>query len=366
MTSNTKLAFHPDAADSFRDRGERLFAALKPLERPKPDERFTADRHPVGTFTKEDLPTLLLQETVDRLTMETTEIAFLQEHQGLVLEGDDCREVAALTEAVQGTSDFKPRVSRTFVRRTILRWLEEKIEVETEYDLPTYILEKATDALEVFEVWVPIASLAVERAVRLDAVHVRPLSKEILDCWFANWKAGKPAADQALLDEAFEELRGRIQGLAASVITVRAEGQFAVQKGLEKAEDVAAIFRLLHPANSHPQAVFYCRPLGRENVETHLVLLAERDILKRRIEATSPPMPDMWELSGEQLNALERDFTPLRSLLQIGNRSKFSKAALDAILLYSRSTMASPENSRYARKALWDGRITGAGRRQGW
>jgi hypothetical protein len=161
-----------------------------------------------------------------------------------------------------------------------------------------------------------------------------------LDAWAAQLKDGKSAEDQKLLDEAMEKLRRRVQGLAAAVIALRAEPKFAVEKGLDRAEETAALFRLLHPANSQPSAVFYCRPLGREHIETHLVLLVKDGLLQQRVEDTSPPMPDIWELSNEHLDSMEADLVGLRHLTRVGKRSNFSSAALDAIRLYSRSALS--------------------------
>lgn len=340
MNTPTNLSFHPDAAANFNARGNSLLSAIEPLKPKESTRTFRAESHPVLVLTPNDLPLTMLRQTVDPFTMEVSEIAFVSEDKTVGLTSKHCEEVEALAEAIQKTTDFKPRVSRDYVRRTILDWLERQHEKASEIDLSSFILERANDALATVEVWVPLANLAVEREVRLDPVRLRNLSKARIDAWAEEARIGKSGSDLKLADETMEKLRQRIQGLAAAVITLRAESMFAVDKALEKAEETAALFRLLHPANSKPNAVYYCRPLGREPIETHLALLVKDGVLQSRIENTSPPFPVKWELSEQHLSSLEEDLADLRQLVRIGRRSDFSLAALEAIRLYSRSTLS--------------------------
>jgi len=201
------------------------------------------------------------------------------------------------------------------------------------------MLEKANAAVTFFEVWVPLANLAIEHEVRLGPVRVTPISKERLDGWFAEVRKDKTPDELPRIDQALEKERAKVQGLAAACITLRAERQFAVDKALEKSDDVAACFRLFHIANSQPRAAFYCRALGRENPESYSVFILKEDNYLGRTGHMIPPYPDIWELSSERLAILEDDLNSFRGLLAVGQKTEFQKEALDAILLYTRSTM---------------------------
>jgi hypothetical protein len=269
MSAEKELSFHPSAMENFRGGGERLLSAVKPLQaRGGVGQEFQADRHPVVSITEKDV-THIRRETVNSLTMEVSEIAFLAKDGLVGLTKEDIPEFDELAEAIQKTSDFKPRVSPKFVREAILDWLETKINERTDQELPLYLLDKARSAVKLFEIWVPLANLALESEIRFGHVRVRPLSAAILDAWFAEARDGKMPEELESLDQGLAKLRSEIQGLAAVYIAVRAERQFAVEKALEKAEEVAAAFRLFHPANSQPRAAFYCRTLGRENIESY-------------------------------------------------------------------------------------------------
>ncbi|HEX9942704.1 MAG TPA: hypothetical protein VGG03_11850 [Thermoanaerobaculia bacterium] len=338
MSTETELKFHPGAADSFRERGERLLSAVKPIQDERVGRQFRAERHPTATFTEKDI-SRIRRETVNCLTMEVSDIAFPAGDDLVGLAKEECEEVDKLSEAIQRTTDFRPRVSRKFLRNTILDWLEARVLAQTDKDLPSYILEKANSAVTLFQIWVPLANLALEHEIRLGPVRVRPISREQLDSWYTEVREGKTPDDLEILDQVLEKERAKLQGLAAACITLRAERQFAVDKALEKAEEVAACFRLFHPANSQPRAAFYCRALGRENQESYSVLVVKNDKYEGRTDHMIPPYPVIWALSSEQLTALEEDLNLIRALLAVGQKTEFQQEALDAVLLYTRSTM---------------------------
>ena len=225
MAAGTELTFHPDAAVNFRERGQRLLASVKPIHDEPSTAEFKAERHPTVTLTEKDITHLGPRQTIDPLTMEVSEIAFATPDGKIGLDKEGCIEVDRLSEAIQKTSSFRPRVSRKFLRDALIDWLEAHLKEESQEDLPDFVLGRANAAIHVFEIWVPLANLAVEREVRLDPVRVRPLSKEALDTWFDSVRHGRAPEDLAQLEPHLEKVRAEIQGLAAVHVSLRAERQ---------------------------------------------------------------------------------------------------------------------------------------------
>jgi hypothetical protein len=339
IDSESRLSFHPDAAEKFRERGQALLASVRPLPERTAKTGFQPEVHPTAVLDV-DISQLGPLHTLNSLTGEVSEIAFVG-RDGMVvgLVRTECDEVAKLAEAIQRTAGFKSWISDAFVRGALLSWLQESVRGEVSQDLPEYILERARSAIHLIEVWVPLANLALESEIRLEPVRVRPITKETVDGWFAMVREATKQDSLARLEQILEAERAKIQGLSAAYIALRAERQFAVDKAIERAEEVAAFFRLLHPANSEPRAAFYCRALGREPLDSYSVIVVEDGIFQGRSAQAVPPDPALWAISNEQLGLLEETFCHIRGL-SVGVRTDFQKDALDAILLYTRSTMA--------------------------
>ncbi|MFL6260226.1 MAG: hypothetical protein ACJ76Y_10985 [Thermoanaerobaculia bacterium] len=334
-----KIAFKPDAFENFASKGEELLSKVKGLPNRASRIGFQPERVPVASFTEKDI-LHVRGETVNPLTMEVSEI-FFEGTSGLMgLTGDDCKVLNRLAEAILRVKDFGIRVSYKFSRNVILDWLEKRTRGEIDLKLPGYLEERVESAVDVFEVWVPLANLAIERALEFGPIKLRPLQKEVLDGWLETSLENRDPESAQQIEVNFLKERQRIQGLAAVYLALRGESDFAVEKALEKAEELSAFFRVLHPANSSPNAAFYCRPLGSENVESYCAYVVKEDKYRGRRGSVRLPVPDRWDLDNAKLDHLEAlELSAIREMW-IKSRTNFQNQIIDALLIYSRSTMA--------------------------
>lgn len=284
MDTEFYLKFHPDAATKFRERGESLVNSLKLLSTNVIGNHFKADLHSSMILTDENIVSMGPRQSLDTISLKVNEIGFWSENGEMILGEMECAELDNLSEAIQKTTDFRFRISHKFVRNTILSWLYEFVNHKIDQDLPIYILDKAQSSVKPVEIWVPIANLAVEQAIDFGYAKVKPISKEQFDIWVTNLLEGKKEDEVNWIGAHLDKERNKFQGYAALCFTSDAEEIFAIDEALKRAGEIAAIFRLFHPANSQPKAVYYCCPFGKESPESYSCIVIENDTYQKYLQ----------------------------------------------------------------------------------
>lgn len=141
------------------------------------------------------------------------------------------------------------------------------------------------------------------------------------------------------LQQYHARLRKRVQGLAAGVVTVRAEQQRAYEIGLERTEEAVALLRVLGPWNVQPDVVSYCTVLGKEPAESTFQFILQDRALANSHESTPLDERDCL-LDAGVLTRLRPFLDIVDRLLTSPTRTQFQQKLFDALLLYSRSSLA--------------------------
>ncbi len=338
-----RLELHEMAANNFNAKGLELLAGVKELPRDEGNKRQYQPEFQTSATISDNMTEKIRGSTIDMLSWDVSEIQLMAHNNALIgLAGEDCAKLNRLAEALQRTADFKPRLSFEFIRSTILDWIEQRVRSETEANLSEFVLARANAEVKIFEIWVPMANLTVQRELSLGPVRIRSLNREIFDTWLGQLLAN---ADENRIEHIrmhSKALREKYQGLAAAYVALRAEAGFAVEKALEKAEEVASLLRVFHPANASPRAVYHCRPLGSESKESYSALVIDSGQFSYNMQHARIPFSDRWDLSDEAIATLEGcgGVGHIRKLLGLSGRSNFQQQILDALMIYSRNTLA--------------------------
>jgi hypothetical protein len=139
-----------------------------------------------------------------------------------------------------------------------------------------------------------------------------------------------------------ERDRKKLQGSAAVVARVVAEPVRASELARERAEKAVALLRFFSPANWHPLMRSYCTLLGDENLRLNTqIMMAGGKISKITSGVDDHRNQPHWLVSAAHIQQFPNLLGLLNQLAEEGQtKSEFQTKLLDALLLYSRNSVA--------------------------
>lgn len=337
------IEFHQGAKANFDAKGEDLLQRARPFEPPTgaTASDFRPDLHATAVITEKDIAGPVSRESINPLTWKVTQIVFEGTERLFLLDEPECNDLEKMAEAIAKLPALREHVSRLFVRRVILDWIEARSRDQATSTLMEYLSYRAASEVKSFEAWFPIGFLHVESGFSLGRVTFRSITREFLDEVLETASGKASEEEKAKIRDRFEHRRSRLQGRAAAVLTFEAERSYAIEAGLEISDTAVALLRVLHPGNVYPGALLHCRTLGRENVESYEVLFVGED--GKYLGAQSQmliPFPSPWELSDMMVEKLRPEgLDALHALLSLSEQSQFQQELLDALLIYSRNNI---------------------------
>lgn len=347
------IEVHSEATKSFDRKAEGLLAKLTP--HPGPPRRGTAggfrpDTHVSAVFAEEDIIGEV-QATSQVVDQDGTEVGRYIEHgQNMVgLVGDSFSELVRLAEAMGKTPALRDTVSIGFLVDSIFAWMRGRLAGGVESGMTEFVLAQCEEQIQEVELWLPVAWLNIESDIRLGRTTFRTISRRMLDEWQARIPAFEDHDTQARVKHALEQERHQLLGFAAAVVQVRAEPQRASEIAFAEAERAISLLRFFSPANFSPRRVSYCTLMGREllggyeslTVKEGKIVLHESGALERNEPS--------WRISNAKLAEIGGALAALGGLLEPEKQTEFQGAVLDALLLYSRSSLA----KEYADKLVY-------------
>ena len=347
------IEVHSEAAKSFDCKAEGLLPKLTP--HPRPSRRrvaggFRPDTHVSAVIPQEDIIGEV-QATSQIVDQDGTEVGRYFEHgQGMVgLVGDSFSELVRLAEAMGKTPALRDTASTGFLIDSIFAWMQGKLAGSVESGMTKYVLARCEEQIQEVELWLPIAWLNIESDIRLGRTTFRTISRRMLDEWQARIPAFEDAETQARVEHALERERHQLLGFAAAVVQTRAEPQKASEVAFAEAERAVSLLRFFSPANFSTRRVSYCTLMGRELLGGYECLtVKEGKIVLHESGALERNEPS-WRISNAKLAEIGGALGVLGGLLEPEKQTEFQGAVLDALLLYSKSSLA----KEYADKLVY-------------
>ena len=335
------VKFHPDAAKRFDELGAELLKRVVEsgaVESPKPG--FRPELYPMAQIGEGDVigevrvtRSVLngIQEEIGRL-FEKNKAKF-----GLIDEG--YKALTKLATQIQTTAAFRDSITVEFIRDLIFDWVVRHHGQSESMSLAAFVLQEANLKIRDYEVWIPIHQFYIENPLSLGGVIFRTVTGEMMEGWQAKARVPEPGQGE-FVQEFFNRVRSRTQGCAAGSVSVRAEKTRAVETARIRTERAVAFLRFFSPVNWTPKLRSYCVPLGSENVVQTAELFIEggtivnysRGILDRRQKS--------WVLANSLLEQFPGLVMQLSRLLEEGKRTSYQETLRDALLLYSRNSLA--------------------------
>jgi hypothetical protein len=325
------LRLHPSAAENFNRKAEELLTKVQPVggEQSSSVTSFEPNIIPDVIITGADISGGATRQSFDIMSGELLDLTFDTTNGVFKIPKDQYKGFVDLVESIQKTVVFRSVISIEFIEKNIKNWLQKRIQHEAVDDLSSFLQEKAEEAVQTYEIWIPIAYLYLEEELSLGAVRFRTLSSQVFNNWFGN-------------DPHLQKERQRLQALAAATTTIYAEQAYAVSESLKLTEHSLALLRILHPSNCSPHTVFSCFPLGSEKtIARFSAYIANDTHFMGKKEEFLPPFPDRWVISSPWLSACRGILEKINKILSIPerDRSEFQGKLLEALLIYSKNNI---------------------------
>ncbi len=334
------IELHPNAAKRFDELGNDLLnrvVACDAAESPRSGVR--PDLYPTVNIPEEYIAELrVTRSIVNGMQQEVGRLFELGKGKfGLIHDG--YKALMELAEQIQTNSAFRDSTTVEFVREVIFDWVIRSHPKSHGASLSAFLLQEAGEKIKDYEIWIPIHQFYVERPLSVGAIAVRTITGEMMDAWQAKAIVREPG-DEVVIQEHFSRTRSRLQGCAAACVTVRAEKGKALEVARFRAGRVAAFLRFFSPANWTPKLRSYCVPLGSENVVQTAELFVEGGSIVNYERGILDGRQPGWLLANSVLEQFPGLLEQLSRLLLAGKRTSYQETLCDALLLYSRNSVA--------------------------
>lgn len=254
---------------------------------------------------------------------------------------DDYMELVRLAEALQKSITPRGVVGLAQISDLIFDWVKGIHRGASTSTMADYVLVECEKLIKEFEIWIPISHLYIQRPFIFGKITFRAITKAMIDEWEASSlsRADTPEEMESVRI-GIERRRVKIQGLATATIKVEAERQRAYEIAFQEADRTISILRLLSPANIHPAKISYSAPIGRQHEDSYIYLVVEEGKIVGYNSGLIDRSRTHWNLKNEDLTTWAPELGVLSMLLKKETLTDFQQTLLDALVLYSRSSLA--------------------------
>jgi hypothetical protein len=341
------MPFHPDATRRFDELGNGLLGQVVSRGPALPVQpQFRPNIHPVAKLTENDI--------VGKVEVATSIMNFVGDEIGRLFQRGNERfglingaykALSKLAGQMQATQALRDTATAGFISDTIFDWVRANHGKKIVEPLSEVVLRKVNEVIEDYEIWIPIHGLRIEAPFSMGDAVFHTIAPGILDVWFASAPARSPE-EAASLEIFRSRERSRLQGYAAVVVKVRAERKKAVEFARVTAGRATAFLRFFSLVNWTPKLRSYCVPLGSENLGTTAELFLENGYIVSYARGALDDRDPTWVLEKSPTWEVPALLAQLSRLSRKDTNSAFQQTLFDALLLYSRSSLAADPSDK--------------------
>ncbi len=336
--SDDSFEFAQERAAAIDTAGTELLRKVRKIQLPGPVvESFASDR-PIAVITDDmmlETPLFWGYDVEGRHVF-----VFIRTSDGAFgLDENVFAELRMLVESVLKTGWAAKALSRTFIEKGIIRWIQSSFHSEELTRLSNVLATESRKAVQAVELWAPIAHLEVQARFAIGGVEIAPITKAMIDTLEAQGLSSSPT-QQDQIRMLFDDLRKQMQGLAAVVIKMEAEPERAQEEGAALARTVVGLLRFFSPAAATSSLLCATALLGTDLVPTSSLLVLGDDIFSYSTLISPNVLP--WRISEDAvLKLLTSGLTEVGRLVRPEGLSAFALAIRSSLLLYSTGTTLS-------------------------
>jgi hypothetical protein len=139
-------------------------------------------------------------------------------------------EIQTLIEGVLKSGWARRMLSRAFIEKIVVRWLQSKFNVAETSGLSETIAKAGQEAVQPLELWAPIAHLEVQTPFAIGPARIATITKATIEGLETQALSSAPNQRESIT-LLFNDLRKRMQGLAAVVFKTDGEPEKIKEDG---------------------------------------------------------------------------------------------------------------------------------------
>lgn len=327
-----KITFHDNAKKNFDEKAQALLLELGPITVDESKSEFEPEFVSTVTITDADIvgtPTFQIGEDTK---------VFICNKRRIGLSGPAHRDFLRLVDHIFRNPACRERVSFKTIEDNAFKWMGERYSGKSNENLTDYLINKLEILIDKQTVYVPIAATAIESEVQIGKVLFKQLSISMID----EWQLKCPPKDEKALEnfnQFFKKKREELQGYAIGILEIEAEPDHAQDVAVELVEQAVSFLRVFSIVNTNVRLASYTRIKGRESFQQTESIVTGRESLHFSSSLISP-RPHQWLIDDNMMNLmLEEGLSIISELLVNPNPTAFQKKILDALSIYSKSSL---------------------------
>ncbi|OKO86180.1 hypothetical protein AC630_03870 [Bradyrhizobium sp. AS23.2] len=346
------FSFAPDRAASLDAAANALLHKVRKIQlEAQHGDGFPSERPPSATLTDHEMLSVPLVWATD-VESRRAFVFIYKDGAQFGLDEEAFAEMQALTESVLRSDWASRTLSRRFLEKTAIKWLQESYEVENTKSLAETIAKEGRKAVRSLELWAPIANLEVQNSFPVGPAEVATITRAMIEKLESEALGSAPQQRDSIVG-LFNKLRQNMQGLAAVVFKLDAEADKIEEDGAAIARIVVAFLRFFSPPAVHFPAGSGNALLGSELVPMSNLLVIGDGTFSYKQAMLVPNAPG-WRISEETLKQIRPGLDAVGALVRPEGLSEFALAVRSSLLLFSTgTTFASPiERLSYTLSAI--------------
>lgn len=338
--------FHENARTAFDAKARDVLARVRDFAQDgAPRNEFKSQRHISATLTNQDIVGESMMWATDEFG-KAVAVTFSDGEATRQIADEAYTDLHGLIDAIGKIAWVRSSVGNSFLERTIIQWCRAQRQAVEPESLCGFIATECRKHVRKYVAWVPIANFEVSQPFQFsESVRIDTISKEILDEREAKMLAGERSEPQAIKNR-MDRLRNDIQGLAAVVISLEAEKDYAFESAIEIAAIAVGLLRFFSFAALTSRAVSSCEVFGSEHVPQAMALLFSGggglNITQRILHPSY-----YWQLTAEQLAYMRaHQLAQLGALIDDVGINDYQTVVRSSILAFSKGTTVHDINDR--------------------
>ena len=249
-------------------------------------------------------------------------------------------DVRGLAAQLLKLQDIGSAISRETVEELICEWVRQSYAQTNNQSFIEFFSKEAGKRVCKFQVWTPIRYLSIHKSFKLGEVNFVPIDRTLLDEWEKQVLV-QAQEHQDKIKQHFEKDMRPIQGHAAAVMEVTAEKQKAYDLLLNEANRALGLVRIFTVSSLLPGATSPCVLWGTGHIDKSFIFIVDDGRLQSLQQGFLKPNVQHEILSSEMIDtSFNLGLQRLHEILISNSRSEFEEAVLEAVLLYSKCTIA--------------------------
>jgi hypothetical protein len=339
---------HPEGAKAIDEYGRKLLAFVGPITLENTENPFPSQRHVAAEITEKDIIGEMELNHVD-IAGRIVRRIFLYHDTTHALHEEGCSAARHTAEKLIRMSKRLRSVAGTrFLESQIFGWARDTYRGAGTETLSAYLERKIAGAVRQHTIWFPLFALEVEEGFPLGPVHIRTITSDFFDRREELYSQ-RSHQDAESIQQMIALMRRELQGAAAVVVTMEAEPDHALAKGLELADAAAAILRIFSTASLSPWQSCPCAVRGSEHVPRFSAIRTSDDLEKfnwhRGLRDQDRHV--FWRMSRpEALARLREGLAKAGELLADDDLGEFALRLRASLLTYARGLATTDLNDR--------------------